>query len=121
MKLEEMTREERSLLLYLESCSVDYAGLVHCQKVNEDDITILKKWDESGFVSWSRITFNSLQLLIDKHRTTLVRLSEEAWALAHQERRNRSIRMASQVPYCNLITTKTKNAIFVEGPNENSS
>jgi RecB family endonuclease NucS len=119
MNLEEMSKDERSLLLYIETCVVDYAGLIHSLKINEDDRTLLKKWDESGFISWSRITFKSLQLLSDKHRSTLVRLSEEAWTLAHQERRNRALRMTSQKPYCDLITTKTKNAVFVEGSNEN--
>jgi hypothetical protein len=113
MNLEEMSKDERSLLLYIESCAVDYAGLVHSLKINEADYTLLKEWDASGFISWSRITFKSLQLLSDKHRTTFVRLSEEAWILAHQERRNRALRMTSQSPYCDLVTTKTKNAVFV--------
>ncbi len=113
-KLEEMTVEERSLLLYVETCAVDYGGLVHCQRINEADREILKRWDSEGFLSFSRITFKSLGILKDKHHTDLVRLSEEAWALAHEERRARSARMSNKSPYKDLITTKTKRANMVE-------
>jgi len=114
VKLEELSKDERNLLLYIETCAVDYGGLVHSQRINGDDREILKRWNESGFVSFSRITFASIQLLHDKHNTDLVRLSEEAWKLAHEERRARNVRMSSKSPYCDLITTKTKNAAFVE-------
>jgi hypothetical protein len=117
MKLNEMTTEERSLLLYIETCSVDYGGLVNYQHINDDDRKILKQWDEGGFISFSRITFDSLQLLKDKNNSNLVHLSEEAWNLAHKERRARSARMSKKSPYRDLITTKTKNASFAEMEN----
>lgn len=113
-KLEDMTVDERSLLLYVETCAVDYGGLVHCQRINSEDREILKRWDREGFLSFSRITLESLELLKDKHNTELVRLSEEAWALAHEERRARSVRMSNKSPYRDLITTKTKRANMVE-------
>lgn len=116
MELEKMTKDERSLLLYIETCAVDQGGLVRNQKINDDDREILKKWDKQGFISFSRITWASLKLLVDKHESDLVRLSEEAWKLAHEERRARSVRMSSKSPYCDLITTKTKNANFIEQP-----
>lgn len=112
MKLDDLSKDERNLLLYIETCAVDYGGLVHSQRVNEDDREILKRWNESGFVSFSRITFASMQLLNDKCNTDLVRLSEDAWKLAHEERRARSVRMSSKSPYRDLITTIVKNAIF---------
>jgi len=120
-KLEEMTKDERSLLLYIESVSVDYAGLVHSQRINDEDREILKRWDEEGFISYSRISWDSIQTLIDKHHTSLVSLSEDAWRLAHEERRARNLRMISKPPYCNLITTKSKNADFVIAEEENAN
>jgi hypothetical protein len=114
MLLNEMNCDERSLLLYIETCAVDNGGLVHSQRINEADREILKRWNDEGFISFSRITFKSLQLLKDKHYTDLARLSEEAWKLAHEERRARSVRMSNKSPYCDLITTKTKRAEFVE-------
>ncbi len=112
--LEDMTVDERSLLLYVETCAVNYGGLVHCQRINADDREILKRWDSEGFLYFSRITLKSLQLLQDKHYTELVRLTEEAWTLAHEERRARSVRMSNKSPYRDLITTKTKRANMVE-------
>jgi len=114
MLLSEMTYDERNLLLYLESVSVDYGGLVHSQRINDDDRKVLKNWDEQGFISYSRLTLPSIGTLHDKHNTSLVYLSEEAWSLAHEERRARNLRMRSKPPICNLITTKTKRAEFVE-------
>lgn len=112
--LDEMTRDERSLLLYIETCAVDYGGLVNSLRINQVDREILKRWDADGFISFSRITFKSLELLQDKNCTNLVRLSEDAWKLAHEERRARNVRMSNKSPYKDLITTKTKNLKFLE-------
>lgn len=112
--LDGMTKSERSLLLYIESVSVDYAGLVHNQRINADDRIILKRWHDEGFIFFSRIQWDSIQTLHDKHNTDLVRLSETAWKLAHEERRARAIRMMSKEPYCSLKTTHTLNAEWKE-------
>lgn len=108
MKLNEMTKGERSLLIYIESVCVDYGGIVHSQRVNEEDVEILKRWDKEGFISYSHLTWNSIQTLADKHCTSLVRLSAEAWLLAQEERRARFLRISSKLPICNLITTTNR-------------
>lgn len=110
MELEKMSRDERSLLLYIETCATDEAGLIDSRKVNEDDIEILKEWDETGFISYSRLTWNSIQKLSSHYHTSRVFLSEDAWKLAHEERRARNKRMSGKSPYKDLITTKTKNS-----------
>lgn len=108
MLLSEMNYDERNLLLYIETCAVDNGGLVHYRRINDADRKILKRWNEEGFISFKRIKNLNLELLRDKNYTDLVRLSEEAWKLAHEERRARSVRMSNKSPYCDLITTKTK-------------
>jgi hypothetical protein len=113
MKLSEMSKDERSNLLYIECCAVDQGGLVDARKINDEDLEILRSWDAKGFITFSRISFDSLQLLVDKNKSYLVTLSEGAWKLAHEERRARSKRMASKSPYCNLVTTKK-----LRGPSE---
>jgi hypothetical protein len=115
MNLSEMSKDERSLLLYIESCATDYAGLVHAQRINDDDRKTLARWNKDGFISYSRLSFASIEKLGPANRgnTSLVRLSEDAWKLAHEERRARNLRMSSKEPYCSLITTKTKNSNFV--------
>jgi hypothetical protein len=106
MKLDDMTKDERSLLLYIESVSVDNGCLIDNRKINDADRNILNKWNDEGFVFWSRITWDSLQTLTSHFTTTLVRLSDDAWKLAHEERIARSVRMNAKPPYCNLVTTK---------------
>ncbi len=85
--LSEMTREERSLLLYLEVRATDHGGLVTTAHMNKDDDTIINKWKENGFIEYGRLTRESIESL--RGSTHWVKLSEDAWSLAHQERRAR--------------------------------
>jgi len=88
MNLNKMSRNERSLLLYFETCAVDLGGRVDMRRLNEDDIQIAKCWAENGFVGFGRI-------VIKDHNgqgTNWVELTDDAWSLAHQERRARQER-----------------------------
>jgi hypothetical protein len=104
MNLEDMSKDERSLLIYVESVSVDYGGLVDSRKINAADRVILKRWHDTQFVFFSRITWNSVQMLHDHNNTDLVRLSDEAWKLASEERKARYVRISSKRPICDLET-----------------
>lgn len=55
MKLEDMSKDERSLLLFLESCAVDYGGRVNLARMNQEEVDIAGRWNENGFVSFGRI------------------------------------------------------------------
>ena len=89
--LEEMNKDERSLLLFFETCAVDHGGAVHTQHMNSDDMELAKQWDESGFISFGRIASDFLPL--PSGRTHCCGLSDEAWSLAHAERRSRYARI----------------------------
>lgn len=96
--LEKMTKDERSLLLYLESRAVDQGGLVDTRHMNSDDIKIAQKWDEEGFIKYGRVCFKDAQRLSNpglggKKNTAWVELSDEAWLVAHAERKERALRM----------------------------
>jgi|WetSurMetagenome_2_1015567.scaffolds.fasta_scaffold1241529_1 hypothetical protein len=91
MKLEELTREEKSLLLFLESCATEHAGSLDPRHMNDDDKEIIKKWTNSKFIQYGRIA--AAYLNITTVRCNWVNLSDEAWDLAHQERKSRFIRM----------------------------
>ncbi len=95
MKLSEMTKDERSLLLFLETQAVDYGGLVDVRHMNENDCNIASDWNEQGFIIYERISFYSLKAVSTATRkpTHYVILSEEAFRLAHEERIARSVRM----------------------------
>lgn len=93
--LSEMTKDERSQLLFLETCAVDHGGLVDSRHMNTSDFSLTEQWSKDGFISFGRITFSDMEKY-SKHSykaSHWVSFSDEAWNLAHQERKNRSKRM----------------------------
>lgn len=100
MNLETMTRDERSLLTFLETCLVDKRGKVRTVHMNQDDMEIAKGWDKKGFIQFKRLPAS--EVFAEKNQrsplptfTHWVRFSDKAWALAHQERRARAVRNGS--------------------------
>jgi hypothetical protein len=96
----ELTKEERSLLLYLESCLVDHHGYINAQRINIDDRATLKAWDEAGYVHYGRLPMWVIQDRYrqskhTEHESHYVRFSEAAWQDAHRERRQRSERLVN--------------------------
>jgi hypothetical protein len=89
-----MTKDEKSLLLYLETRVVDHNGLIDGRNMNEGDFEIAKGWAEAGFIKFGRLTMAELQCIVGtkpmEHRTHFVRLSPDAWKKAHEERVARS-------------------------------
>ncbi|KKN69639.1 hypothetical protein LCGC14_0439420 [marine sediment metagenome] len=88
-KLKDMSKDEKSLLLFLETRAVDYGGRVNLQHMNDEDMDITKGWNKRGFIGFGRIVIRCH----NSDGTHWVRLSEEAWKLAHKERKARSKRM----------------------------
>ena len=85
MNLNDMSRDERSLLLYFETCAVDFSGRVDLQRVNEDDMQIAECWNDNGFISFGRIVYKDH----NSQGNHWVELTDGAWSLAHEERRAR--------------------------------
>ena len=88
-KLKSMTKDERSLLLFLEARADDYGGRVNIQHMNAQNMILAEKWSKEGFLGFGRIVIRNHNL----DGTHWVKLSDEAWKLAHEERRNRNRRM----------------------------
>ena len=93
--LEELTREERNLLLYVEHCAVDHDARLNIQRINHDDIEILNAWTADRFVEYGRVC--SAHLSVEessdlRHRTSYCRLSDEAMAMAGKLRAERAKR-----------------------------
>ena len=105
MKLILMTPTERSLLLYLEACAVDSVGKINGSKMNNEDFTIAARWNNGGFISFGRIPHHDAARTGATH---WVRLSDDAWELAHKERRSRSERMSKEFPYEREGITETQ-------------
>jgi hypothetical protein len=89
MKLENMSKDELSLLLFFETRAVDHGGLVDNRHMNADDFEIAKKWNESGFVKFGRVVYRN----ITNGCTNWCKLSELAWMIAHQGRKARHERL----------------------------
>lgn len=87
--LKNMSKDERSLLLFLETRAVDYGGRVNAKHMNDDDFKIAERWTKEGFISFGRIKFKH----INSDGANSVNLSEEAWKLAHEERKERFKRL----------------------------
>jgi len=84
-----MSRDERSLLLFLETRAVDYGGRVNLQHMNEEDMKITDIWNKEGFIEFGRIVIRNH----NSDGTNWCKLSNEAFKLAHEERLERANRM----------------------------
>ena len=89
LDLVQMSREERSLLLYFETCAVDLAGRVDVRRMNQGDMEIAKRWNAEGFVRFGRIASK----YHNRQGAHWIELRDDAWALAHEERKARNARM----------------------------
>lgn len=95
--IDKMTKDEKNLLLYFESCLVDHNGYVCGARINEDDIKIAEKWKEEKFISFGRIPFHEIKHNTQFPNTNWVRFTEDAWVIAHQLRKERSERMIKKL------------------------
>lgn len=87
------TKDERSLLLYLETRAVDHGGRIQDANMNADDFALAKRWVEAGYIEFGRIAFEDLR---GGERTVSAHwchLSPEALEDAHRLRRERAERM----------------------------
>ena len=89
----ELTRSEKSLLMYFETQAVDYGGTLESVRMNAHDHSIAKRWRESGFVHFGRVAFNDIKTHGGTARDYWCVLSEQAWVLAQAERRARCDRV----------------------------
>lgn len=105
MSPDDLNRDQRSILLYAESVTVDNGGLLEGQRMNADDHENLDAFQRRGFLTWGRIPYCALEARpshFTSRPTHWVRLTEEGWALAVACRRKR----AEQVgPYAELVWT----------------
>lgn len=93
-RLDTMTRDERSQLLYLETRAVDYGGKVATEKMNGDDFKITDRWRKKGFIRFERLLAKHVGR-VGGRCTHCVVLTDEAWECAALERRRRADRNLS--------------------------
>lgn len=93
-----MSRDELSLLLYLETRVVDHGGSVDALRMSKDDFSKAAQWNAEGYLQFGRIYSKSIQALAGHtgesaaRVTHWVKLSERAWVDVAVERRARAER-----------------------------
>jgi len=97
MNIENMNKDERSLLLYFETAAVDYGGKVDARRMNGIDLANARQWNEVGFVRFGRIYSGDIQRVSSNVFDHWVVLSDDAWTEAHRERRDRNVRLESKL------------------------
>ncbi|WP_236577872.1 hypothetical protein [Burkholderia glumae] len=58
--IETLTKDERSMMLYAESCCVDYSGLLEACRMNNEDMAALRRFQEAGLLTFGRVPANLL-------------------------------------------------------------
>ena len=89
LTVETITRDQRSILMYAETCAVDYGGLLEGIRMNKDDHAALDELAAAGILTWARIPGKMLGQF-KRNATHYCDLTEEGWALVHALRRARA-------------------------------
>lgn len=101
-----MTRDECSLLLYLETCLVDKSGFVATAHMNGADFDISRRWNDAEYISFHRLKMSHItgqqrsRMIPSTH---VVRFSDAAWkdvAKLRRERADRVCKPLSEYEFC---------------------
>lgn len=96
-KIEDMDKDERSLLLYFETVATDYGGKIDARRMNSRDFEIAKQWNDEGFVRFGRIYSGDIKSYGKTQFDHWCVLSDNAWEQAHRERRARFQRLQERL------------------------
>ena len=88
--MKELTKDEKFLLLFLEDTVVNQWGIVDdLRKVSPEELEKMKEWNKIKFVLSKRVHRNKGEQI---HLTYAIRLSDDAWNLAQEERKAKALR-----------------------------
>ncbi len=93
-----MNQKQINLLVYLETCMVDYGGKVEARRINGDDYALMEAWKKEGLIKFGRLFASEANKEGRSYVAThWVLFTEKAWELAHQYRRERAARLIPKV------------------------
>ena len=96
-----LSKDEESILLYLETCLVDNNGRMEEKRMKEVDFRIMETWKMAGLIDYSRLPFKEIEKLrkmtSSREYTHWVLFTDKAWELAHQHRKIKSERMIAKL------------------------
>lgn len=90
-----MTKNQKSLLLFLETCAVDHEVRVNTMHINEEDMEQVKTWHDEGFLMFGRIKDAD----VNNYGAHWIEFSEEAWVQVAEFRKDRAIRALANRRY----------------------
>jgi len=104
--MKDLTPSENNLLLYLETCSVDYGGKIDRRRINDAELKTLEQWSGDGFIQFGRIAAHDIVGGLSLWAIP----SDDAWNAAHRERRARHERMMQnrRAEYIGLRSTNER-------------
>lgn len=85
--VENVTKDERSLMLYAETCMVDYGGLLEGVRMNEKDMEALASYKAQGLLDYGRIPHRAMEAMVARACTMWVEFTPKGWEFAHALRR----------------------------------
>ena len=59
--LESLNKDEQSLLIFFESCMVDYGGLIDSRRMNQEDFKIAQEWDAESHIEFGQVAFHDIK------------------------------------------------------------
>jgi hypothetical protein len=123
----DLTRDERSFLLYAETCCVDGGGLLVGVRMNADDLAAAESFVARGVMIFGRIPAKMLGIRCDglfapSGVTHYVELTDIGWRLAHQLRQESALRRgpyATAVFAHDVVLERTARQTATEGTDSN--
>lgn len=98
-----MTKDQKSVLLYAETCAVDKGSLLEGVRMNEADHEALRVLQEMGFLKYGRIPYRLIEerpSWFQSNPTHWVKITDAGWALASACRKARSSHLG---PYSDAV------------------
>lgn len=104
--IRDLSWTEQSVLLYLETCAVDQAGMVEAVRMNSEEFDIIDRWKQTGFVKFSRLPADYVMKQKGRRdqKTHIVALSQDAWETVQAYRRGRADRMLDTSQFKELVS-----------------
>lgn len=89
--MRKLTRDERSILLYLETCCVDHGGLCEGIRMNDTDFACIQVLKAEGVIEhFGRLPMKLIKEISEPTRNHFCILTELGFDLAHAARRARA-------------------------------
>lgn len=88
-----LNKDEKSFLLYVETCAVDKSFQLESIRMNEDDFSAAKTLEEKGILKVVRLKYGYIKAHKSFNRTHFCWLTKKGWGVAWDLRKARAMRL----------------------------